>query len=171
MAVFVSAIVVAVDVGTVAAVATAVAETGIALNVVGHLTGNQTLEKVGGVMSMAGGVVGLAAGAFSMAAGTEAADDLGGGLADTSTGTASTFNDATNTLTNADGSVVNAGTQLPAANAVDGGIDGAAGSGAGAGGLSGAMNAADAAPVPNASDALLANPSPITQTPLDANGA
>ena len=175
MAVFVSAIVVAVDVGTVAAVATAVAETGIALNVVGHLTGNQTLEKVGGVMSMAGGVVGLAAGAFSTVAGTEAADDLGGGLADTSTSTASTFNDATNTLTNADGSVVNAGTQLPVANVVDGSVSGSVGGAADAGGLSGAVNgaanAADATPIPNVSDASLTNPSTITQTPLDANGA
>lgn len=101
MAVFVSAIVVAVDVGTVAAIATAVAETGIALNVVGHITGSKTLEKVGGVMSMAGGVVGLAAGAFSMAAGETTALDMGGGGVSTATDVATDSGDGTGLLPDA----------------------------------------------------------------------
>jgi hypothetical protein len=85
MAVFVSAIIAvgeAVGVAaTISAVATAVAETGIALNIVGHLTDNQELEKVGGIMSMAGGIAGLATSAFTAVSAATAATDSGTSLA------------------------------------------------------------------------------------------
>jgi hypothetical protein len=74
MAFFVTAVVAAVDLGTVAAIATAVSEVGTALSVVGAVTGNSTLEKVGGVMGLAGGVVELADGAFDGATTVAASD-------------------------------------------------------------------------------------------------
>lgn len=66
---------------TTATVLAAVAEVGLALTVVGAVTGNKTLLKIGGVMSLVGGVGGMIAGATSGAAGAA------GGL--TEAGTAS----------------------------------------------------------------------------------
>ncbi|MFI4938921.1 MAG: hypothetical protein ACHP7O_01030 [Burkholderiales bacterium] len=48
-----------------ATVATAVAEVGTTLSVVGAVTGNSTLTKVGGIMGLAGGAGALASGALS----------------------------------------------------------------------------------------------------------
>lgn len=76
MAIIVTAIV-GYAAGTVAAaeVFTAVAELGTAMSVVGVVTGNSTLTKVGAVMGVAGGVGSLASGAFT-AAGSVAASDV-----------------------------------------------------------------------------------------------
>ena len=67
MAFFVSAVVAAVEVTTVATVALAVSEVGMALSVTGMVTGNKDLMKIGGVMGLAGGIAGLANSAFNTA--------------------------------------------------------------------------------------------------------
>jgi hypothetical protein len=68
------------EVVTVASVASAVAELGMTLSVVGAVTGSKDLMKVGGFMSLAGGVTSLASGAFGAAEG--AASDAAAGAAD-----------------------------------------------------------------------------------------
>lgn len=84
MAWVVTAVAAAFEVGATAAViATAVTEVGIATSVVGLVTGNKDLMKIGGFMSMAGGIGGLAAGAIDGAAtaGISTASDLSGNVA------------------------------------------------------------------------------------------
>ncbi len=66
---------------TVAAVATVVSEVGIALQVVGAVTGNKDMQKLGGTMSMVGGIGGLAAGAIGAADGV-LSSSVGEGIAD-----------------------------------------------------------------------------------------
>lgn len=78
MAFVVTAVAAAVELGTFAAIATAVSEVGIAMSVVGGITGNKELSKWGGYLGIAGGVGGLAAGAFSTAA-VSAGDGLAAG--------------------------------------------------------------------------------------------
>lgn len=63
------------------AIATAVAEVGMAMTVVGTVTKSKELVKVGGFLAMAGGVSSLAAGAFNAATGTAAAEGAGASLA------------------------------------------------------------------------------------------
>lgn len=83
MAFVVTAVVTAVEIGTVAAIATAVAEVGMAMSVVGAVTGNKTLTKYGGYLSLAGGVVSLGAAAVNALSGTAAAgaSEVAGGVA------------------------------------------------------------------------------------------
>ena len=93
MAFFVSAVVAAVEVTTVATVSLAVSEVGIALSVAGAVTGNANLSKIGGVMALAGGVTGLANSAFDAAtttAATSAASDATAQTADQAVNTVST---------------------------------------------------------------------------------
>jgi hypothetical protein len=71
---------VAAEVVTVASIATAVAELGMTLSVVGAVTGSKDLMKVGGYLGLAGGVTSLAAGAFSAAEGAAAEGLAGEGL-------------------------------------------------------------------------------------------
>ncbi len=82
------ALVFAEGVVTVASVASVVMYAGMAITVVGAVTGNQAMMKVGGIMSMAGGIVGFAAGAIGgasaaagegMVAGETGALDMGVG--------------------------------------------------------------------------------------------
>lgn len=122
MSFFITAIAVAADAMTVATIATAVAETGIALEVVGHITGSQTLEKVGGVMALAGGITGLADSAFS-------AVSLGSTATDASTALDATGNiDGTALLPDASSTGADVGTQ--AAGQVGGDTSGLTGSSA-----------------------------------------
>lgn len=67
---------VAAGTATVAAVATVVSTVGMGLSVVGKITGDETLMKIGGIMGLAGGVTSLASGALSAAEsiGTAAAE-------------------------------------------------------------------------------------------------
>lgn len=86
MAVFVSAGIAAIGaavgaVATIGAVATLVAETGIALQVVGAVTHNQKISKIGSYMSIAGGVTSLVSagiGALGSAAVEGAAEGAAG---------------------------------------------------------------------------------------------
>lgn len=68
------------EVVTFAAVAAAVSELGIAMTVVGAVTGSKELTKWGGILGLAGGIGSLAAGAVS--AGTSAAEGAAGAVAD-----------------------------------------------------------------------------------------
>lgn len=70
MAFVVTAVATAIEVGTIAAVATAVTQVGIAMSVVGVVTKSKELTRIGGVLSIAGGVTSLAnaAGLFGEAA-------------------------------------------------------------------------------------------------------
>lgn len=77
MAFVATAVVAAVELGTIAAIATAAAEVGLALTVVGTVTKSKELTGLGKVLSIAGGVTSLAAGAYS-AFGAEAAGAAGG---------------------------------------------------------------------------------------------
>lgn len=95
MAWVVSAVSAAISIGTVAAVATAVAEVGLALTVVGTVTKSKELTSIGKVMSVAGGVVSLGAGLASMATGA-AAEGAGAAAAGTAGESA-----ASNALTDA----------------------------------------------------------------------
>jgi hypothetical protein len=74
----------AVTAGTVLA---AVAEVGMALSVVGGITGNKTLSKIGGVMSLVGGVGGMLAGGLG-SGGASAASSLADAGADAATSAA-----------------------------------------------------------------------------------
>lgn len=81
----VAALVSAVGAGTavtVGMVAVAVAEVGMALTVVGAVTGNEDLMKIGGIMSLAGGVTGFISGAVEGAAGAAAGVGLEGAATD-----------------------------------------------------------------------------------------
>jgi hypothetical protein len=71
---------------TAATVLAAVAEVGLALSVVGGITGNKTLSKIGGVMSLVGGVGGMLAGAAG--GGASAASSLAETGADAATSAA-----------------------------------------------------------------------------------
>lgn len=62
---------------TATMVLAAVAEVGIAMTVVGAVTGSKDLMKIGGAMSLIGGVGGMIAGSMSTAAGTVAAEGIG----------------------------------------------------------------------------------------------
>lgn len=101
MAIAVSAIATAIEVGTVAAALSAVATTGMVLSGVGMLTKSKELTKIGAVMGLVGGVGGMingamtagAAGAASAAGAAEsgaaaAGSDLVTGAADALQGTA-----------------------------------------------------------------------------------
>ena len=68
------------EVVTIASVATAVAELGMTLSVVGAVTGSKDLTKIGGYLGLAGGVTSLAAGAFDAVAGAAADGAAGEGL-------------------------------------------------------------------------------------------
>lgn len=72
---------------TAATVLAAVAEVGLALSVVGGITGNKTLSKIGGVMSLVGGVGGMLAGGLS-SGGASAASSLADAGADAATSAA-----------------------------------------------------------------------------------
>lgn len=78
MAVVATAVVSAVELGTFAAIATAVAEVGVAMSVVGAVTGNKNLAKWGGYLGLAGGVGSLASSAIN-AVGAATAADAGSG--------------------------------------------------------------------------------------------
>ena len=61
MAIVVSAVAAAlVEGATLAIIATAVSEVGIAMSVVGAVTGSKELMKIGGVLGLAGGIGSLA---------------------------------------------------------------------------------------------------------------
>ena len=101
MAWVVTAVTTAIEVGTVAAVATAVAEVGLAMTVVGTVTKSKELISVGKVLSVAGGVVSLGANLANLATtgATEAGKDALAGSAGGATNTA--LDEATKTaLTN-----------------------------------------------------------------------
>src|SRR3954468_1511272 len=63
---------------TAGVVLAAVAEVGMAVTVVGAVTGSKDMMKVGGIMSLVGGVGSLAAGAFEGGAAAGAAESGGG---------------------------------------------------------------------------------------------
>jgi hypothetical protein len=123
MAVFVTAIVVAVEaVGTsafIGAALTAVAETGMALSVVGAVTGNKNLMKIGGEMGLVGGLGSLAAGAFS-AAGGAAAEGVGEAVGNAGASFSDAAFDATGAAGTAAGGV--AGSEAAAATNALGGL-------------------------------------------------
>ena len=79
MAWVVTAVTTAIEIGTVAAVATAVAEVGLAMTVVGTVTKSKELTSIGKVLSVAGGVTSLAANLANL--GTTAATSAAGGAA------------------------------------------------------------------------------------------
>lgn len=87
MAVAVSAIATAIEVGTVAAALSAVATTGMVLTGVGLVTKSKELTRIGGVMSVVGGVGGLVNGALTATA-TGAADAGAAAAGDAATGAA-----------------------------------------------------------------------------------
>lgn len=82
MAFVVTAVAAAIEVTTVATVLTAVSAVGMAMTVVGAVTGNKDLMKVGGVIGLAGGVGSLVNGAIDGAAAAGAADAAASGAAD-----------------------------------------------------------------------------------------
>ena len=61
-----TAVAAAVELGTAAAICVAITDVGLALTVVGAVTGNKECLKIGGMMSLAGGVGSLAVGAVGM---------------------------------------------------------------------------------------------------------
>lgn len=67
MAAVVTAVAVAFEVGTIAAIATAVADVGLTMTLVGMVTGSKDLTSLGGTLALAGGVAGLANAAFGEA--------------------------------------------------------------------------------------------------------
>ena len=85
MAVVVSAVVTAFEVGTVASVLTAVSYVGLATTVVGAVTGNKNLMKIGGEIGLVGGIGGLVNGAIGGAA-SAGANAVGGGAVDAASG-------------------------------------------------------------------------------------
>ena len=91
MAVAISAIATAIEVGTVASALTAVAAVGAATSVVGAITGDKGLMQIGGVLGLVGGLGGLAAGALGAGGGIFAdaaatADSVGAGISGASAG-------------------------------------------------------------------------------------
>lgn len=158
MAFVATAVVAAVELGTVAAIATAVAEVGIAMTVVGTVTKSRELTGLGKVLSVAGGVTSLAAGAYAAfgtgaaaagegAAAAGAAEGAGGAAA----GSAETF--AVNVPTAADFAPVTNEGIVSGANA--------------AGATSGVANAAPAA-LPGDAGAGALSSTPQASTPLSA---
>lgn len=149
MAIAVSAIATAIEVGTVAAALSAVATTGLVLTGVGLATGSQKLTKIGGTMGLVGGLGGLINGAIAgtaagaagaaegaaAAAGEAGADSLVMGAGDALSGTAA--GNAATTMTNAIGS----------ANATAGGVTGGFN-------LTGANFGVDTSLMPGVSEAL-----------------
>lgn len=83
MAWVVTAVVAAFEVGATAAVIfTAVSEVGMAMSVVGAVTGNKDLMKIGGVLGLAGGIGGAAAGGmFGESVASAVNSNVGSGLA------------------------------------------------------------------------------------------
>lgn len=77
MSFVVTAVAAAIELGTVAAIATAVTQVGIAMTVVGTVTKSKELTKIGGILSIAGGVTSLASAAYGAATG--AAGSAAGG--------------------------------------------------------------------------------------------
>ena len=126
MAWVVTAVAVAIELGTAAAIFTAIAEVGIAMQVVGKVTKSKELMKVGGVMSLVGGIGSLATSAFSAMSAAGAAE---GGVGVAEGAAAGAFSDV-------------AGEQF----ALEAGMD-AAGSGFGAAGAVPAAAAATTYPV------------------------
>lgn len=88
MAVAVSAIATAIEVGTVAAALSAVATTGMVLTGVGLVTKSKELTRIGGVMSVVGGIGGLVNGALTATATGAAADAGAAAAGDAATGAA-----------------------------------------------------------------------------------
>jgi len=83
MSFVVGAVATAIELGTVAAIATAVTYVGVAMTVVGTITKSKELTKIGGVLSIAGGVASLgaaAAGSFGSAATAGGAGASGAGV-------------------------------------------------------------------------------------------
>lgn len=72
MAVVVSAVATAIELGTLAAALTAVATVGTAMTVVGVVTHSKELTKIGGIMALVGGAGGLVNGALTATAGAAA---------------------------------------------------------------------------------------------------
>lgn len=72
MAVVVTAVATAIEVGTLAAALTAVATVGTAMTVVGVVTHSKELTKIGGIMALVGGVGGLVNGALTAGVGAAA---------------------------------------------------------------------------------------------------
>ena len=73
---------------TVVTVAAAVVEIGVALTIVGAVTGNKNLMKVGGMMTLVGGGVGMIAGAGGAAAGAAAGEAGAAGVGEAAVGEA-----------------------------------------------------------------------------------
>jgi len=92
MAIAVSAVATAIEVGTIASALTAVATVGTVMTGVGLLTGSKELTKIGGTMALVGGVGGLINGAVTgLAAG---AADAGAAAGEAATGAASGATDS-----------------------------------------------------------------------------
>ena len=116
MVVGVSAVIAA-DVITVGLVATAVADVGLAMSLVGAVTGNQTLSKYGGELALAGGITSLGADVFGAAAST---------AGETTAGVTSTTADvSTGTVTDGTVSTAGSGSGSTAGQVGSGGLDGA----------------------------------------------
>lgn len=132
---------------TASMVFAAVAQAGTILSIVGAVTGNKDMMKVGGTMGLIGGIGGLATGAFTGAAGQAAADTTTSGAADVGA------------------QVGAAGSQTAASGVVDyssmggGELAGAAGTGADIGAL-GMEGATVAAPVAQGAGDLAMNIGP-----------
>jgi len=75
----VAAAFIAVGAGTasVAAIATVVSTVGLGLSVIGKITGNESLTKIGGVMGLVGGVTSIASGFGTVAAAEAGASTMG----------------------------------------------------------------------------------------------
>lgn len=110
MAIVVSAVATAIEIGTVAAALSAVATVGTAMTVVGVITQSKELTKIGGTLAIVGGLGGLANSALSGLSGaaaaggaaTEAASGLGAAAADTAeSGWAGLANDAVSSVNSA----------------------------------------------------------------------
>ncbi len=163
MAWVVTAVAAALEVGaTFAVIATAVAEVGIAMTVVGTITKSKELVKVGGFLSLAGGVASLGAAAVGAIGGEAAAGAAIGGAAGDA-GIGAGMDAAAAEATNA---------------AVAGGVDAAAGSAittpiaapvsvtnGGAGLVGGSADAAASTAAPAAADAGLSNVQSGVSTP------
>lgn len=136
MSFVVGAIATAIELGTVAAIATAVTYTGIAMTVVGTITKSKELTKIGGVLSVAGGVASLgaaAAGAFgSSAASAGAAGELGSNSLWSDAASQATADASANAATNAAENITADSFSGAASSAADSAIGASSGIGASA---------------------------------------
>ena len=152
-------------VATISAVAAAVAAVGVDLAVVGVVTKNQNLEKIGGVMALGGTAVGFAAGAglFDAAAATtaDAAGATGATAATdaaTGAGVTASVNPDIPAWTSADTSAIPAASD---ANSVitNSGLNNAINTASGNGGLVGSA-------APSVTDPSLSNPASTLNSPV-----